>query len=758
MMNINACAQRALLTLSRWVRLAMVGAVLTVVSTPAAAQSPRRSLEALVIDERVALDGHLDEPFWQRAEVATGFVQRNPDTGRPATERTEVRIARDRDGIYIGVMAYDSDPDTIVAKEMQRDGSRSFGGFRGASGAYGNDDSVIIVLDTFLDRRNAFYFETNPNGARADALIEDENNPRFEWDGVWNAAATRTPEGWSAELAIPFSTLRFGADGGTWGLNIRRLIRRNNEEAFWAPVGRDANLPRLSLAGELTGLGELKPGINLRAKPFGIATSALDFETPSARSDEQYDGGLDLLRWGISNSMTLDLTANTDFAQVEADDERINLTRFSLFFPEKREFFLENGGIFDFGPTQGQGGGMRGPLLRMFFSRRIGLEENGIIPIRGGARFTGRAGGWNFGLLDVQTRGASGLGDDGDIDVAATNWGVARIKRNIGERSSIGAISTNKQVSEDEWNRVAGIDADINVSRKVNFNGFFAASRDKDLGSDEVTDWAAGGGFNYRGRIWRARASFTEIRDDFRPAMGFLLRDGIRRYDYNVDFEPRPANSLGIRNLNFNQRTQVVTLSDGTIETIDATVRFFGFDTRAGDRISFFASYNFERIFEDFEIQDGIIIPPGDYDFTDVGLFLRTDGSRPVSFFGFYTKGTFFGGNRFMGNSTLSLRLSRLLSAETAWSYNDVDLPAGSFKASVVRERIKLAFSPNLFWNTLVQYNITTDLLTLNSRLNWIYRPGADIFLVYNQDWGTGTVIRPKNRAIILKFTYLLIL
>ena len=386
-MQIATGALCAPLTPRSWIHLVVVGGLLTV-AAPAGAQSPAptpaRSLEALVIDERVTLDGHLDEAFWQRADVATGFEQRDPDTGQPATERTEVRIARDRDGIYIAVMAYDSEPDRIVAMEMQRDGSRSFGGFRGASGAYGNDDSVIIVLDTFLDQRNGFYFETNPNGARADALIEDENNPRFEWDGVWNAAATRTPEGWSAELSIPFSTLRFDADGDTWGLNIRRLIRRTNEEALWAPVGRDANLPRLSLAGELTGMGGLEPGINLRAKPFGIASSALDFETRPVNSDEQYDGGLDLLRWGISNSMTLDLTVNTDFAQVEADDERINLTRFSLFFPEKREFFLENGGIFDFGPSQGQGGGMRGPLLRMFFSRRIGLEENAIIPLQGG--------------------------------------------------------------------------------------------------------------------------------------------------------------------------------------------------------------------------------------------------------------------------------------------------------------------------------------------------------------------------------------
>ncbi len=683
-MTIAIGAPRALLTPgSSSIHLAVVGLVLTLVAAPAGAQSSSRTLEALVIDEPVALDGHLDEPFWQLAETATGFEQRNPDTGQPANERTEVRIARDSNRLYVAVMAFHDDPGTIVAKELQRDGSGSFGGFRGAQGAYGNDDSIVIVLDTFLDRRNAFYFETNPNGARADALIENEDNPNFEWDGVWDAAATRTPEGWSAELSIPFSTLRFDPGTDTWGLNLRRLVRATNEEVLWAPVGRDANLPRMSLAGDLTGMGGLEPGVNVRAKPFGVATSGRDFETPADSQGEQFDGGLDLLRWGVSNSMTLDLTANTDFAQAEADDERINLTRFSLFFPEKREFFLENAGIFGFGPNQGRGGGMRGPSLQMFFSRRIGLDQGGIIPLQAGARFTGRAGGWNFGMLDVQTSAVSGLGDDGDIDVAATNWGVGRIKRNVGERSSIGAIFTNKQVSGDEWNRVVGFDADINPSRQVNLTGFFAASRDKATGVDTVTDWAGGAGFNYRGRIWRARASVSEIGENFRPEMGLLQRGGVRRYDYNVDFEPRPANNLGWRNLTFNQRTSMVTRSDGTVESVDATVRFFGFETRAGDRISLFASHNFERLFEEFEIQDGIIIPAGDYSFNDVGVFLRIDGSRSVSFFGFYTKGAFFGGTRLMGNSTLTLRLSKLLSAESVWSYNYVDLPAGSFKASV---------------------------------------------------------------------------
>ncbi len=723
------------------------------IATPQESQlAPERpAIEALSIQERVRLDGRLDEPFWQRADSGTGFVQRQPDPGDAATERTEVRVASDGKTLYLGIMAFDSDPSAIVAKEMRRDGEGGGGGFGGSGGAFRNDDSIGIVLDTFHDRRNAFYFETNPTGARADALIENEGNANFEWDGVWRAAAQITDQGWSVEIAIPFSTLRFDPETDSWGLNVRRLIRRKNEEAYWAPVGLDANLFRISLAGSLAGMRGLQPGLNLRIKPFAVASTGKDYLDPDGSPGEQLDGGLDLLRWGITDNLTLDLTVNTDFAQVEADNQRVNLTRFSLFFPEKREFFLENAGIFEFG-SSGRRSGFRPPLLKIFHSRRIGIAEGEIIPIAVGGRFTGRVGGWNFGLLDVQTD--SKLLDEDSFE-PSTNWGVVRFKRNLGSRSFIGAIFTNKQIDGDNWNRVFGVDADINPTRRLNFNGFFITSRD---GGGSSTGWAGSAGGAWRGRVWRANLSVQAISDDFNPEMGFLLRGGIRRYSHNVDFEPRPSNNLGVRNLTFNQRTTITTRTDGTLETVNSTLRFFGFDLRSGDRVTLFANYNFERLFDSFEIFPGVSLQPGDYNFTDLGIFVRTDGSRPVSFFGFYTKGRFWSGNRFQGTSELTLRLGRHLSAETNWSFNNVDLPEGSFSTNIVAQRINFAFSPNLFWNTFVQYSDAADLLTLNSRLNWIYKPGADVFLVYNQDWQTGDGTLPANRAIIFKFTYLFML
>jgi hypothetical protein len=704
---------------------------------------------ALIVDKPIRMDGILDEPFWQLIEPATGFTQRQPSPGAAASERTEVRFAYDDKNFYIGVIAFDSEPGAVLAKEMQRDGSGSFSGFGGQAGAYRDDDSVGIVLDTFLDGRNGFYFETNPNGARADALVENESNANFEWDGVWNAAARRTPEGWSAELVIPFSTLRFDPNTDAWGVNIRRLIRRKNEEVHWAFIDLDANLLRVSLAGELLGMQGLEPGLNLRVKPFGSASNARDYRDPMAEAEQQFDVGLDLLRWGITNSMTLDLTANTDFAQVEVDDQQVNLTRFSLFFPEKREFFLENAGIFDFANTSAAGGSERGgPLWRIFHSRSIGISDDGVVPIIAGGRFTGRAGGWNWGLLDVQTDSVD------DFDVSSTNWGVARLKRNLGSRSFVGGIFTNRQSGGDDWNRVFGLDTDFNPSQKVNFNGSFAASKD----ASGQSGWAGNAAFNYRGNTFQGSAGYTRISEGFNPEMGFLLRSGVTQYTYNANFEPRPSNGLGVRNLSFAHRGTFFVDDDGELESATATLRFFGFDLLSGDRATFFGDHNFDRLEESFEIQPGIVIEPGKHNWTTVGIFVQTDSSRPVSYFGFWTKGGFYNGNRLQGTNGLTVRASKYLSLRTDWTLNDVSLPGGKFKVNVLRQRVNVAFSPNLFWNTFVQYNDSDDLMSLNSRLNWIYRPGADIFLVYNQEWETGQGTLPADRAIILKFTYLFML
>lgn len=711
---------------------------------------PRPTVRAVRIQEPIAIDGRLDEPVWQRVQVgtvATGFVQRQPRPGEPATERTEVRLAFDDSNLYVAIRAWDSEPRSIIAQEMRRDGSGGGGGFGALAGAYNDDDSVALIFDTFLDRRNAFYFETNPNGARADALIENEARPGFDWDGVWNAAGRRDEEGWTAEMVIPFTTLRFDPATDAWGLQIRRLIRRKNEEVFWAPLGIDAQGERVSRAGLLAGMGGLERGLNLRIKPFGVASSTRDYDEPLRPQGEDADVGIDLLRWGVNDSMTLDVTVNTDFAQVEVDDQQVNLTRFSLFFPEKREFFLENAGIFDFG-TPG-GGGFRPPLYKAFFSRRIGLAEDEVVPIVAGSRFTGRAGGWNFGLMDVQTEAVDPFDPEAD-PIVATNWGVARARRNIGGRSAIGAIFTNKQ-SRDDWNRLFGVDADINPSQRLNLNGFYSRSDD----SGGPAGWAAGAGFAWRGSIWRANAEYQEITDTFNPEMGFLLREDARRFNSSVDFEPRPAANGFIRNFSFNTRSEVVYRRDGELTSVDTSLRFFGFDTQSGERLTLFGGANFEQLFEPFEISDGIFLPVGEYWFKDIGIFLSTNGARVASGRIFWTWGEFYDGTRLSGSTTLTLRPSRLLSTDTDWSYNDVKLPVGDFTVHVVRQRVNFAFSPNLFWNTFLQYNSADELISVNSRFNWIYKPGADVFLVYNQSWDTGNATRPADRAVIFKFTYL---
>jgi len=539
------------------------------------------TLSAMLAASAIELDGILDEVAWQQADRGTGFVQREPFQGEAATEQTLVQVVYTEDTLYIGIRALDSDPSRIIAKEMQRDGGGGGGGYGGS--ILESDDSIVILLDTFHDQRNAFYFETNPFGARVDGLITDEGRDKnFEWDGVWNAAARRTDEGWSAEIAIPLNTLRFDPDNDTWGLNVRRMIRRKSEEVNWSPIMRDADMYRVSQFGQLTGLAVGRPGRNLRVKPFVTAAAEEGVKTEVGDVDSDAQVGLDM-RWGVTDSLTFDLTINTDFAQVEADEQRVNLTRFSLFFPEKREFFLENAGIFEFGGGGGGGGGgMRAPLIKVYHSRRIGIASGEQIPLLAGGKLTGRIGDWSVGFLNVQTDEAVlPEDDDGEIEIVpTTNWTVARVKRNIGERSNLGVIFTNRQANGTDYNRVVGVDADINPNQNFNISGYYTSS----YGPESLSDnWAAAGRVSYRGPIWRWNAGYTEIRENYDPEVGFLLRDGVRQFSPQVTFEPRPGGVSWIRNLTFETRNTLTATTDGTIETYDGSIRFFGFRTMSED-------------------------------------------------------------------------------------------------------------------------------------------------------------------------------
>jgi hypothetical protein len=693
----------------------------------------------------MAVDGDLSEAAWDLAEPGTGFRQREPRELEPATEDTEFRVVHTETHLYIGVWARDSDPSGIVAGEMERDAPLY------------RDDSVAVVLDTFGDRRNAYTFETNPNAARFDALITDERDINKQWDGVWWVACRRGPEGWTAEFAIPFSTLRFDPGLDAWGINLRRMIRRKSEEVNWTPLGRDIGsyrefnqyaVYRISLAGTLEGMRGIEPSHPLNVKPFLVGELE---ETPRSEDDgtrDESDVGLDV-KWGVTRNLALDLTYNTDFAEVEADQQQVNLTRFSLFFPEKREFFLENAGIFDFGlPLRDP---FESPLLKVFFSRRIGLDSGQEVPIDYGARLTGRAGGWNIGVLDVRT-------DDTTFEsgaaVPAANFGVARLKRNLGRRSGIGFIYTDRDDEGARHNQVYGVDLDYKPSRAADMVAFWSDTRDDRSVGDT---WAAGASAGYRKTTLESTLEWIRVNEGYDPDIGFLLRRNFERFTPRVTWRPL-IGKWGLRSYFTEARYDYFArASTGELESRRFEIAPFGLSNFHEDGFGLYYSWDTERLFAPFEIQPGIVIPAGLYEFESVRLGGRTGEARTISFRGRISSGDFFDGTRNWVNLTTRLRISRYLRAETAIDYNDVDLPAGAFITRIIGQRIDVSFTPNLRLNSFLQYNDAAELLGANVRFNWSYRPGADLYLVYNENWDAPTFQARETvgRALILKYTYL---
>ena len=719
--------------------------------SPAAAQtstSPRPTIEALRIDTPIRVDGVLDEAAWDQAEVASGFTAREPEDDRPAAQQTEFSVVYTEDVLYFGIRAFDPEPEAIVARELQRDSDHGR-----------NDDSLAIVLDTFHDQRNSVTFEVNPLGARTDSLVTDEGKDQnIEWNGVWRATARRTAEGWQAEVAIPFSTLRFDPAASAWGLNVRRVVRRTNEESNWAPIGREIG-PRavsrmyaahwVSLAGDLTGISGVKPGRRLDVKPFVLASAAETPNVPASGTLDDIDGGIDL-KWGLTKSLTLDLTYNTDFAQVEVDQQQVNLTRFSLFFPEKREFFLENAGIFEFGPPS-PGGGNQPPLMKAFFSRRIGLDRGEEVPIDVGARLTGRAGAWNLGLLTV---GTEALAMGNRPATAAAQHSVFRLKRDLGERSSVGMIYTELDPRTGDGNRLYGVDVDYKPNRQSQFYLFGAASEDEGRSGDTG---ALGTGWAYTTRTVRANVDLTEAQGDFNPGSGFLLRRDFRRYNPRVRWEPR-VNRGVVRSLVVEAELDYFERESlGSVESRRLLLAPIGMRTTGDDRFRLAFVDEIEQLFEPFEIRPGIVIPAGLYRFNSIFLRGFSNQGRRLAWRGNVNVGEFFGGDRRSYMLSNFLRLSRHLLAEFQWNYNDIMLPQGDFTATIYTVRLDAAFSPDLRLNTLAQYNEAAQLAGINVRFNWIYKPGANLFVVYNHNWAAPTFSARETarRELIVKFNYL---
>ncbi len=725
----------------------LAGSLLTLLcSQPLAAQDTERPFfSGLRIDcgsEPVVLDGMLDEPFWARAPVATGLRQREPFEGLAATEVTEVRVVYDEQNIYVGVLARDTEPDAVIARILQRDRVMEAHPFEGVP-QFAGDDAVAILLDTFHDHRNAVVFATNPNGAEFEALITDEGREfNVDWRGVWEVQTRRTAEGWSAEFAIPFRTLRYprGVEDGTWGFNVYRIIRRKNEEVLWSGWSRaNEGFHRVSAAGDLEGMDDLpQTGLNLEIKPYVLGGGTQEQELGEIDSDPRFDVGLDA-KFEVRPGLVLDVTLNTDFAQVEVDDEQVNLTRFDLFFPEKREFFLENAGIFEFGLRAG----FEPPPFLLFFSRRIGIAEDGEVPVLGGVRLTGRVGAQTIGFLDVVT--------DSAFDEPRSNFAVARVKRDVGSRHYVGAMLTDRRWAHG-WNTAGGVDWSLWPAGALNVQGFVAGTATSGPGGD---DYAYRIGLDYQQDRFGFAADYLMIGPQATADAGFITREDIRRADLFLRLTTRPA-ALALRKIDLFFFAQLITRVDGLLQDW-AVGSAFGPEWNSGDDFMLFYQIGFNRVDEEFDISDKVLVPPGDYDLWQFGWFAGTSRNRRVvlGFNGALT-GTFGGHIRTVAPS-LTFNPNANLSTSLRYTRSWIDLPDGAFIANVGSLRLSYAFSTRLVANALLQYNDADNAVSAQVRLNFIHSPGSDLYVVFNEQRGTDDSLWEfSDRGAVVKITYLI--
>ncbi len=716
--------------------------------TPATTQVPG-AVQALRIASESSntfrLDGLLTEAFWVESRPVDDLRQREPLEGELATERTEVRIAYDDRFLYVGVQALDSEPELVVSRILQRDRLMRPDGFSQLP-VFAGDDAVAILLDPFHDHRNAYVFATNANGAEFDALLSDEGKEfNVDWRGVWEVAGARIPEGWSAEFRIPLRTLRYPSQSDqSWGFNVYRIIQRKNEEALWQSWSRDiGGFHRVSLAGEIQGLRDLPAtGRNLEVKPYFLTgTRQARTDGGELSSDPELEVGLDL-KTEVWPGLVLDATLNTDFAQVEVDDEQVNLTRFGLFFPEKRDFFLENSGIFDFGI---QGNPFEPPPFQMFFSRRIGIEEDEdeVVPILGGGRLTGRLGGQTLGFLNVIT-------DEVEELAPRENFSVARVKRDVGENGYVGLMLTDRRSSR-EWNTVVGGDVALYLTPSANVQAWIARTFTRGVGGDDLAYAFVG---DYATDLWELFTRHIAVGPEAEARLGFIQRTGTRRTDLFGRRSFRP-DVLGIRKIDIFAGGSLFTGTRGGVQDWGAGP-FISTEFESGDQVTVIIQKGENRPDEDFDLADTLNVLPGTYDATNVTAFLTASPSRPVTFQGRLTASAFYGGTLRSLSGTLGLAPSPQIAVSLGHTRNRVDIPSGEFTADISSVRASYSFSTRLTTNLLVQYNSLDELFSVNFRLNFIHRPGSDLFLVFSEQRGEDVELWDLlDRGVALKVTYL---
>jgi len=691
-----------------------------------------KNVTAIRITERITLDGRLDEPAWAQAIPATDFTQwARP--GVPATNRTEAKFLYDDDNLYVSVNCWDKDIERRVVNELREDF-----GFR-------DTDGVSVLIDSLHDRRSGFNFGANPVGARRDQQISNDGTMNGDWDGVWDVKVSVDERGWTAEFRIPFKTLRFSsAPVQEWGINISRRVLSLSEENMWAPVPlRYPCCTRPSAMGTLRGIENIRPGQNLGIKPFftaGIADLRNGTELQRIRSlgkIKDYDGGVDA-KYGLTQSLTLDLTYHTDFAQVEADTQQVNLTRFNLFFPEKREFFLENSGIFNVGP---------GGNLLPFFSRRIGLSSAGTpIPIVGGARLTGQAGRYDIGLLTMKTEKV----DTAASSTPSNNYFVGRLKRNVLARSYIGMLMTNRDSSvAGDYNRVYGADAHFVLRNKFELDSYLLRSDTPGrTGRNQARRFQTG----WREDEWNISGQYNAVQTNFNPEMGFIRRRDNAQYTGDAAWRPLLRRSNTIRILNVGAGVDYYKGGNGKVETRTQDLTL-GIDFRNASAASFMVTQTFDRLANATRIQ-GLLLRPGDYKYTSYAGRFNTDQSEKISGSGTMDWGEFWNGRRRSLTGGLALKPIYRFSAAFNYTRNLVTFPVGKSATDLVGARFLYGFSPRSFINAFFQYNSETHEVSTNIRFNITYRPLSDIYLVYN-DRRSSLGNELMERAFIVKVTNL---
>ena len=712
------------------------------------------------ISEEIKIDGVLDEPIWQNVEPIRQLYQIQPDQGDPATEQSEVRIMYDGKKLYFGFIFYDSEMDKIVANDMRRDSS----GLR-------SNDYGFLLLDTYNDRRNAVFFRFTPVGGMEDTAVSNSGGSlNTSWDIVWECRCRINEDNWTVEIAIPFSQLRFErSEVMNWGLNFGREIARKQEIAAWNEAPKTyGGLAKYRTAyfGTLEGIDGISPSKQLELLPYLLPGASY---TPGI---EESEGGLDLdikygevqihrgntfaflkggldLKYGLTPNLTADLTFNTDFAQVEADQEQVNLTRFSLFFPEQRPFFLEGASIFDVGIPRPSF--RRPPPLLLFYSRRIGLAKEHAIPILGGGKMTGKIGPYGIGILNVLT---NAFKDDEfqigqpPIDEPRTNYSVARVNRDILKGSTIGGIFINKE-NADTYNRTAGLDFSYRPTREINIDGLWSRTFEADILGNSNAFFIGG---DWRTNLFRFNSSYTDIGEDFNPEVGYIQRRDVRRFRGGGSYTPWPG-KLGIREIQIGPEIDLVLTQENELETQEITFDTqFEFET--GDDIGFEVKNTTENLNRDFWIQ-GVNIPADDYNFTSFQTSFRTSSSRMISGQLQVEFGEFYSGTRRGVSIDATARPNAKLSIEPFIEFNRITLPYEEFDANAFGGRISYSFSTTLFTKLFAQWSTDTDVLSANFLVNYIYRPGSDFYLVFDQNYDTREGgIKLLGWTVVGKMTY----